>query len=417
MTATSGADADPAVFDGLRVLELTGVTGQLCGKLFADMGADVIRVEPREGSIAREVGPFVDDDPGVNRSLSFWHNNTSKRSVTLDITTERGQAILRRLVRECDVVVEDLSPGTLPGLGLGFEELCSQRPDLVMVSITPFGQTGPYRDLKTSDLVSLALGGPLWSCGYDEHDVPPVRPYTDASYHVASHYAFVGAVAALVQRQSTSTGQYIDVSVHEACHDTTEGAMPNYYFAGNVVQRQTGRHAAAVQTLPVIFDCADGRAIFTRVPVEPDAWESLLDWLDEAGMVADLRDERFNDRAQRQRELGYISDIVAAFCATQNSDDLFHGAQARGMVWAPVRSPEENLRDEHLLDRGFFVEVEHPELGRTVTYAGAPYKFSKTPWAIRRRPPLLGEHNHEVYAGLLGLGRDEIAALYDAAVI
>lgn len=409
--------AGPTIFDGLRVLELTGVTGQLCGKLFADMGADVIRVEPREGSLARKVGPFADDDPGPNRNLSFWHNNTSKRSVTLNITTESGSALFRRLARECDVVIEDQPPGTLTGLGLGYDALKAERGDLVMASITPFGQTGPYRDLKTSDLVSLALGGPLWSCGYDDHDLPPVRPYTDASYHIASHYAFVGALAALVQRQRTGLGQYIDVSVHEACHDTTEGAMPNYYFAGNLVRRQTGRHAAAVQTLPVIFDCADSRAIFTRVPVEPDAWEALLDWLEEAGMVADLRDERFNDRAQRQRELGYISDIVAAFCATRTSDEIFHGAQARGMVWAPVRSPDENVHDEHLRDRGFFVEVEHPELGRTVEYAGAPYVFSKTPWRIQRRPPLLGEHNHEVYGELLGLSRDEVVALYEAGVI
>jgi len=381
------------------------------------MGADVIRIEPRAGSIARSVGPFVDDDPGPNRSLSFWHNNTSKRSVTLDIATAVGNDLFRRLVRESDVVIEDFAPGMLEGLGLGFDCLKVERPELVMVSITPFGQTGPYRDMKTSDLVSLALGGPLWSCGYDEHELPPVRPYTDASYHIASHYAFVGTLAALFQRQSTGRGQYIDVSVHEACHDTTEGAMPNYYFAGNVVQRQTGRHAAATQTLPVIFDCADERAIFTRVPVEPDAWESLLDWLDEAGMVADLRDERFNDRAQRQRELGYISDIVAAFCATRTSDELFHGAQARGMVWAPVRSPEENLDDEHLRDRGFFVEVEHPELGRKVTYPGPPYRFAKTPWAVRRRPPLLGEHNHEVYGGALGLSPAEIVALYEAGTI
>lgn len=407
----------PALFDGLRVLELTGVTGQLCGKLFADMGADVIRVEPPGGSPARQVGPFVDDEPGANRSLSFWHYNTSKRSITLDITTASGGDLLRRLVRESDVVIEDLAPGTLPGLGLSYEALKEEQPKLVMVSITPFGQTGPYRDLKTSDLVSLAMGGPLWSCGYDNHDLPPVRPYTDASFHIASHYAFVGTMAALVQQQSTGEGQYIDVSVHEACHDTTEGAMPNYYFAGNIVQRQTGRHAAATPTLGVIFDCADERAIFTRVPVEPDAWEALVDWLDEGGMVADLRDERFAQRAQRQRELGYISDIVAAFCATKTSDELFHGAQARGMVWAPVRSPEENVHDEHLRERGFFVEVEHPELGRRVEYAGPPYRFSKTAWAIRRRSPLVGEHNHEVYNGLLGLSKAEIVALYEAGVL
>ena len=191
---------DPAIFDELRVLELTGVAGQLCGKLFADMGADVIRVEDPGGGEARNVGPFVDDEPGPDRSLSFWHRNTSKRSVTMNLRTPGGVDLLRRLAAEADMVIEDMAPGTLPALGLGYEALRQVRPDLVMLSITPFGQTGPYRDLKTSDLVSLALGGPLWSCGYDDHEIPPVRPYTGASHDIASHFAFVGAVAALVQR-------------------------------------------------------------------------------------------------------------------------------------------------------------------------------------------------------------------------
>lgn len=393
-----------AIFDDLRVLELTGLTAQLVGKLFANMGAEVVRVEPPDGGPARRMGPFVDDLPDPNRSLSYWQNNTSKKSVVLDIKTPLGARTVRHLVRHVDLVIEDNAPGTLERLGLGYEDLKQVSPGLVMVALTPFGQTGPWRDLKTSDLVSSGLGGPLWSCGYDDHSIPPMRPYIDASYHIGSHFAFISAVAALYQRQITGEGQYIDVSVHEACHDTTEGAMPNYYFAGNVVSRRTARHATVANTLGVVFDCADGKTIFTRIPVEQDAWEGLLEWLEEGGMVADLRDERFNEQVRRQQELGYISDIVAAFCASKSSEELFHGAQKRGMVWAPVRSPEELMDDEHLrVDRGFFVPVEHPELGRTIEYPGAPYQFSKTPYKITRRAPLLGEHNAEVLGGLLGV--------------
>jgi benzylsuccinate CoA-transferase BbsE subunit len=408
----------PAVFDDIRVLEITGLIGQQCGKLLADMGADVIRIEPPGGSEARHDGPFLDDKPDPDRSLSFWHHNTSKRSVTLDIRSPQGAEVLRRLVAEADVVLEDQAPGTLPALGLGYEDLKAIKPNLIMVSLTPFGQTGPYRDLKSSDLVSLALGGPLWSCGYDDHSIPPVRQYTHAAFHIGSHYAFIGTVAALVQRQMTGEGQYIDVSMHEACHDTTEGAMPTYYGGRGDVQRQTGRHANPNLTSKVLFACADGKEVFTRIPVEPRAWEQFVEWLEESEMGEELKDEKYRDPPRRRQEAGgRITEIVEAFCLTHNAEELFHGAQKRGMVWAPVRSPDELVDDAHLRARGFFVPVEHPELDRTIEYAGAPYQFHGTPWAIRRRPPLLGEHNDEVYGGLLGLSPGELAALRQAGVV
>ena len=406
-----------SLFDGLRVLELTDIIGQQCGKLFADMGADVIKIEPPQGAESRKIGPFLEDIPHPDRSLSFWHYNTNKRGITLDLSCPSGADIFQRLVATADVVIEDRPPGAFPQLGLGYQQLKELRSQLSMVSITPFGQTGPYRDLKSSDLVSLALGGPLWSCGYDDHSLPPVRPYADAAYHIASHYAFIGAMAALVQCQGTGRGQYIDVPMHEACHDTTEGAMPAYYFGGRRVQRQTGRHAAATATQPVLFPCRDGKWIFTRVPVEPNAWEGFLEWLDESDMTVDLRGERFKEPAQRRQEIGHITEVLAAFCATHTADELYHGAQRRGMVWATVRSPDEVVHDDHLRARGFFVPVHHPELGRSFEYAGAPYQFSETRWAIRRRAPLLGEHNREVYCEELGCTQDELVALAEAGVI
>jgi len=412
--ATGGGDS---VFDDIRVLELTGVIGQQCGKLFADMGADVIRVEPPEGAEARQVGPYLADLADPNRSLSFWHHNTSKRSITLDLQSPSGADIFRRLVAGADVLVEDGPPGALAALGLGYEDLRLLLPSLVMVSITPFGQDGPYRDFKSSDLVSLALGGPLWSCGYDDHDLPPIRPYDGAAYHIASHYAFLGAVAALVMRQATRDGQYIDVSMHEACHDTTEGAMPTYYMGGRRVQRQTARHAAPAPTVPVCFACADGKWIFTRIPGESPAWKKLVDWMDESGMAVDLRDERFDHPAVRRDEMGHITGVLEAFCATHAAEELYHGAQQRGMVWGTVRSPDEIVEDQHLRARGFFVDLEHPELGRSFEYAGAPYQFSETPWALRRRAPLLGEHNQEILCDELGFAPEELVALREGGVI
>jgi crotonobetainyl-CoA:carnitine CoA-transferase CaiB-like acyl-CoA transferase len=397
------------VFDDVRVVELTGLAGQQCGKLFADMGADVIKVEPPDGAEGRTVGPYLEDRRDLNRSLSFWHHNTNKRSVTLDLESKSGADAFRRLVATADVLLEDRPPGALARLGLGYEDLKLLKPSLIMVSITPFGQTGPWRDFKSSDLVGLALGGPLWSCGYDDHTLPPIRPYDGAAFHIVSHYAFIGAVSALVMRQATGEGQYIDVSMHEACHDSTEGAMPTYYMGGQRVQRQTGRHAAPGPTQPVCFPCLDGKWMFTRVPGDTPGWKRLVDWLDESGMAVDLREERFDDPAVRRQEMGHITQVVEAFCATHNADDLYHGAQRRGMVWGTVRSPDEIVEDEHLRARGFFVELPHPEIGRSFEYVGAPYRFGATPWSLQRRAPLLGEHNDEILIGELGLTNGDLA--------
>ncbi len=407
----------PALFNNLRVLELTSVIGQQCGKLFADMGVDVVKVEPPGGAASRSVGPFYQDTPNPERSLSFWHYNTSKRDVTLDLTKLQGQAMFRRLAQTADVLLEDTPPGTLDALGLGYKQLAALRPNLVMISITPFGQTGPWRNLQTSDLVNMALGGPLWSCGYDDHSIPPMRPYPDASYHIASHYAYIGAMAALLQRQMTGQGQYIDVSIHEACHDTTEGAMPIYYFNNRRVRRQTNRHASPQDTLPVVFPTADGKHEFTRIPAEPRAWEKFVEWLDAEGLAADLKDPKYRNPETRQQAAPRITKLVEELCARHTAEELFHEAQRREMVWAPVRSPEENAGDPHLQARGFFVDVPHPELGRSITYAGAPYRFSETPWAIRSRAPLIGEHNEAVYFQELGVSRQELAAMRQAGVV
>lgn len=406
----------PSVFDNIRVVEVSGVTAQWCGKLMADMGADVIRVEPPGGAASRAVGPFYQDEANPDRSLNFWHNNTNKKSLTLDLTTTAGANLFRDLVKSADVVVEDQAPGTMPGLGLGYEQLKAINPGLIMCSLTPFGQDGPWRDYKTTDLVSLALGGPLWSCGYDDHNIPPTMPYRDSSYHIGSHYAFIGISAALILRQNTGEGQYIDCAVHQAAHCTTEGAMPTYYFRNEMVKRQTGRHASAVMTQPVIFPTIDGKAIFTRVPVEAGAFERFLDWLDLSGMVADLREEKYRDVAYRRTQIGHMVEILEAFCSIHTADDLFHGAQERGMVWAAVRSPDETLEDEPLRERGFFHKVEHPELGKSFEYTGAPYVFHETPWAIRRRAPLVGEDSEAVLEGL-GLSKEQVAALREGGII
>jgi len=213
---------------GLRVLELADETGQFCGKLLGDLGADVVKIEPPGGEPTRRVGPYLDDSPHPDRSLSFWHYNTSKRGITLDLESREGAAIFRRLADEADIILETRQPGYLASIGLGYEDLSAGKDGLVMCSLTPFGQTGPWRNYLGSDLLHMAAGGEMASCGYDEADMPgspPIAPGGGNAWHMGGHFAYMGIMAALVSRTMTGRGQYIDCSIHEACALATEAAI------------------------------------------------------------------------------------------------------------------------------------------------------------------------------------------------
>jgi benzylsuccinate CoA-transferase BbsE subunit len=394
--------------EGLRVIELAGAHGEWCGKLLADMGADVVKVEAPGGAATRRIGPFVDDVPDPSRSLWFWHYNTSKRSVTLDIDDAADREALRRLIAGADVFIETLAPGRARELGLDYGTLSRDNARLVHVAVTPFGQSGPYVDAGyvTTDLVSMALGGPMQSCGYDtdEHDLPPVRPGTGHSYHTASHYACIGLLVALYEREASGRGQYIDVSAQAALAVTVEFASLYWEYVRGITRRQTGRHAFPAKTARTQFTCADGRAINVAIPLEPNGWRALVKFLSEEGVGDGLDEGVATDAAARLAQGSIVLDALEVLAGRHGAEELFHKGQRMGMTWGVVRAPEEWLEDEHARARGFFVEVEHPELGRRVTYPGAPFKMEATPWRIARRAPLAGEHTEEVLreAGVVG---------------
>jgi len=408
---------------GLRVLELCDEKGQFCGKLMADLGADVIKIEPPGGQSTRAVGPFLDDLPHRERSLSFWHYNASKRGVTLNLESAEGRDLFRRLVVTADVVLESLPPGYLLSLDLGYEQLKDLNPKLVMCSLTPFGQTGPWRDYATSDLLHLAAGGQMGCCGYEEADVPdapPIAPGGGQAWHTGSHYAFIGILSALIFRVRTGRGQYIDASVHDACALTTENHVPLYIYTGQVVRRQTGRHASPTPTLRTLYRCQDGQYVNTQAiaaNVSPRQLKSLAEWMDRYGVAGDLLDERYQDPKFIQENIFHINEMVAGFVPQLTQQEAFAGAQELGFPWGAVRTPDELLEDPHLDDRQFWVEVEHPELDRSFIYPGAAAIYSKTPWRIYRRAPLLGEHNEEVLRGELGLTPQELSLLGESGVV
>jgi crotonobetainyl-CoA:carnitine CoA-transferase CaiB-like acyl-CoA transferase len=413
-------EAAGQALEGLRVVELAGPEGEWCGKLLADMGADVVKVEPPSGAPSRAIGPFVDDLPDGERSLFFWHYNTSKRSITLDVESGEGGRLLRDLLRGADVFLETLPPGRARDQGLDYDALSSANSRLIHVALTPFGQDGPYVDAgyQTTDLVTMALGGPMQSCGYslEDGDLPPVRPGPYHSYHTGSHYACIAILAALWEREESGRGQYIDVSAQAALAVTVEFASTNWEYDRAVLRRQTGRHAGRTPTARTQHLCADGKYVNLGLPFNQDAWHKLLAVLKEKGIEADVDVQALSD-PQRRFEMGsVILDLLEVMTANMTSDELFHLGQSIGLTWGAVRQPEDWLEDPHAEARGFFVEVDHPEIGRSVRYPGAPYKFGDSAWQLRRRALRLGEDNAAVF-GELGLSAADLRALREAGTV
>ena len=411
----------PGPLSGLRVLELADEKGQWCGKLMADLGAEVIKIEPPGGEESRIVGPFFDDVPNRDRSLSFWHYNTSKRGVTLNLNVQDGRDIFRRLAASADIILETFDAGYMESIGLGYEELSASNPGLIVCSLTRFGQTGPWRDYLTGDLLHLAAGGQMGCSGYDKQDDPentPIAPGGGNAWHTGSHYAYMAIIAALMHRTNSGRGQYIDASVHDACALTTEMHVNTYIYQGDVVMRQTGRHASVLPTEVSQLRCKDGgyvNASASRVTFKQ--FPSLVEWMDSYGFAEDLVDDCYKDQQVFDSSGDHISDVVAYFAANMTRDEIAHGGQERGFNWGAVRTPDELVDEGHLNDRGFWVDVPHLELGKTFKYPGPAGIYNGSPWHISSRAPLIGEHNEEIFCGELALEKTELVYLAESGVI
>ena len=420
------SDLGASVLGGVRVLEVCGEIGAWCGKMLGDMGADVIKVESPMGNPTRRYEPFYQNEPGPNRSLFFWHYNTSKRGITLDLTQDRGREVFERLIATADVLVDSAPAGHLESLGLGYSDLRQTSQSIVMASITPFGQDGPYSDYAATDLTAMAFGGPVWSSGYDDHEIPPVRGGGNQAYHTVCHYAVIGIMIALIHRQFTGVGQYIDANMHASLNVSTEAGSYGWLVAGETVQRQTGRHASVVPTSQSQFLCKDGRYINAGMAARTEAqWQVMLEWFREEGLIEGLGEYlRFPDRAAVRRGDPYakeqsrrVASAVQQLAGKNDAHYLFTRAQELGFQWGIINAPEDVLADAHFQARGFPTEVEHPDLGESFIYAGAPYKLPESPWSIQRRAPLLGEHNEQIYVGEMGISRDEVAVLKADGII
>jgi benzylsuccinate CoA-transferase BbsE subunit len=390
-------------------VEFCDQLGQLAGKLLADMGADVIKVEPPVGSGPRRVGPHVQGRDDAESSLNFWYHNTNKRSVVLDVSDASQLSRARALCLTADIVIEDWAPGAMAALGLDYSSLASQKAGIIVCSITPFGQTGPWASWCVNDLVALALGGPMMMNGYDEADAPgapPIHGNGDQAYNTVCHYAVHGIMAAVLYRDRTGRGQHVDCAMHESLSCTVEVGMPYWLYQRRDVRRQTGRHAAAHPSEPWIYRAGDGKDVLVfGVGRNNTQWNSLKAWLQAAGFGRQFDEERFSDPLARQPARGTpeakeIMATLRAFIAESASDDIYRGAQERGLPWGVVLTPDEAIEDPHWHDRGFYVQLPEESVDRPVRMPGAPYIFSATPWELRRRAPRLGEHTAEVLGEL-----------------
>ncbi|MGF7239267.1 MAG: CaiB/BaiF CoA transferase family protein [Frankia sp.] len=388
--------AQPPPYAGLAVVELASdPAGEFTGKQLADLGADVIKVETPEGSPTRRVGPFANGVRGADTSLAFWFYNTGKRGVVLDDSPD-GRAARDTLIAKADVLLTTLRPSEIAPAGLDYQRLLTQHPRLIILSVTPFGLDGPWADYRTSDLVGLAAGGPLMSCGYDDHTIPPIRPGGNQGYHTTASFAHCGLLLALLDRQLTGTGQLVDTSMHEALAVSGELANPYWFYPRVLVQRQTCRHAQPVPTQPALFQCADGRWIyFSLILSEQKPWEALIDWMASEDLAIDLTEPEYADLAYRQRNFSHIQEIIECFFLLTDSSTAYHEGQRRGLPVGPVNAPEETLDDEHLAARGFFAPVEL-DGGGTALFPTSPYRLSSFHAPQPRRAPRLGEHTAEI---------------------
>ena len=391
--------AQPLLLDHLTVIELAGdPAGEMVGKVLAEMGADVIKVEPPAGSPTRAVGPFADGRVDPDHSLTFWYYNTTKRSLVIDYTTEDGRGELFGLLGTADVCITTLRPSEAREVGLEAEQLRSVSDRLIVASVTPFGLTGPWADWVSSDLVGLALGSPLNSCGYDDHSIPPIRPGGDQGYQSAASFAQMGIMLALVERESSGKGELIDVSMHDCLALGAELANPYWFYPKVVVHRQTCRHAQPTPTAPAIFQCGDGRWVYFVIFVaEQKGWKAIVDWLASRDLAVDLTEPKYLDPSFRQENFGHIQEVVETFFLLQTAEEAYHEGQARGLAIGPVNAPDELFEDEHLQAREFFVTVEHDDVP-PAQYPGVPFRFSAFGSAQVCRAPKLGEHTDEVLA-------------------
>ncbi len=395
----------------VKVLDFTThVAGPYCTKLLADYGADVIKVERTgAGDAARRMGPFPGDVPHQEKSGLFLHLNTNKRSITLNLKSKAGQSIARDLCRKADLVVESFRPGTMDRFGLGFEELQSLNPLLVMTSISNFGQSGPYRDYKTSDILVYSMGGEMYSTGLDDRE--PVKLGANVVLYQAGSVAAVASAGALFLSQGDGPGQQVDVSIMETqtgSIDRRMSALIAYQYTGETSERAP----LGASGFPMgVYPCADGYLEVTGgLTYLPRVVQAL-------GNPPELLEPRwYTPESQADPDLKSEFDThFLTWTLERTKAEAWHAAQDAGVLSAPLNTMEDLANDQHFNERGAFAQIDHPAAG-SLKYPGRPFIMSESPWEVRRPAPMLGQHNREILQEL-GYSAEDMVRLRVQGVI
>ena len=423
-------DDGASLLQPYRVLDLTEGGLNFAGKLLADLGADVIRVEPPFGSATRCRGPFYHDQVHPERSLFWFAFNVNKRGITLDPGTADGAAIFRGLLQSADILLESC-PQTMMKCGLDTQSLRELNPCLVHVSVTPFGRNGPYEGYRSNDLITWALSGYLYVCG--EPRRPPVRISVPVSEQIAGGCAAAAAMHALWYRNRTGLGQRAEVSQLSAAV-WANSMLHGYGVTNTPMQRQGAYRTQGRLKFQELFRCRDG---YVTCFLMQGHWgapfnQQLVAWMQENDMATaeliDLdwsrwlpttmvRDDDPASITSAERQALMVEEPVAAFLLTKTKSEIFQRALAHSLQIGPVMDVKDISEWPHLKERGFWQPVDHPELSSRLLYPGPFARFSETPVTYRRRPPMIGEHNRELYGESLGYTDEHLRALREAGAI
>ncbi|MFC2038171.1 CaiB/BaiF CoA transferase family protein [Chloroflexota bacterium] len=407
-----------------RVLDLTDEKGLLCGKILADLGADVIQVEPIPGNSARKISPFVTNETGVEQSLFWSAFSAGKKSITLNLETTAGKDIFIKLAGNADFIIESFPLGYLENLGLGYSKITEINPKIIMASITPFGRTGPYRSYKAGDLVATAMGGMAYCTG--EPDRAPVRISMDQAYSQVSVHASVGLLIALNNRSVTGRGQYIDVSMQESIVRTLHTQLPYWEYSNRIVQRSGIKRFRGGVSTQEIWPCKDGFIswMFFGGTVGARQMQLVVEWMESKGMAGILRDEikdwsTLDLTTVSPEKIKEWEEVIGSFFLAHTKQELYKDALEKRIPLTPLNDISDVAGDEHLAARNFWKDISHPDLHKSIPHPGFLFKTTedKCKPVTRGRAPLTGEHNQEIYQGILGIGEEEMESLRSSGII
>lgn len=413
------------MLSGNRALDVTDYKGWLSGRILADLGVDVIKVEPPGGDPGRSQGPFYGGKANPERSLSWFAYNPGKRGITLNLEATEGAEIFKRLARNADFVLESFPPGHMEKLGLSYDVLRAINPGIIVTSISPFGQSGPYRDYKAPDIVAMAMGGFMHVTG--DPDRPPLRVSFPLAHALASAQAAMGSLVAFHHRQRTGSGQYVEVSIQESVVNTLANVLATWELNGILTRRvgalffRGGLGQEAHQR--VVWPCRDGDIAFMAMGGQAGVRSNraLVMWMEEEGMANDfLRGidwDTFDTVTMSKEFHRRVEEPIARFFKAHTRQQLHEGAQSRGIFLQLVATPKDIIENQQLAERDFWVDMPHPELGQAIRYPGSFAKASESPLRLGSRAPLVGEHNTEIYQGELGFSPEELEDLKARGII